>query len=129
MGTPAYMAPEQHLGRPADARTDQFGYCVALYEALYRARPFSGKTRAALQRAVVGGHVDPLPTDRRVPRRVGRILLRGLAARPEDRYPDMAELLRDLAAMQPPRSRRLAYLAAAAAGGLLALGLAQISSC
>lgn len=129
MGTPAYMAPEQHLGRPADARTDQFGYCVALHEALYRARPFSGKTRAALQRAVVGGHVEPFPTDRDVPRRAGRILLRGLSARPENRYPDMHELLRELEAVQPPRSRRLAYAAAAVAGGLLALGLAQIWSC
>jgi hypothetical protein len=123
------MAPEQHLGQPADARTDQFGYCITLYEALYRARPFSGKTRAALQRAVVGGHVDPLPAERGVPRRVGQILRRGLSARPEQRYPDMHELLRELEGMQAPRSRRLAYLAAAAAGGLLALGLAQISSC
>jgi serine/threonine protein kinase len=129
MGTPAYMAPEQHLGRPADARTDQFGYCVALHEALYRSRPFSGKTRAALQRAVVGGHIEPFPTDRDVPKRVGRILLRGLNAQPKDRYPDMHELLHELEGVQPPRSRRLAYLAAAAAGGLLALGLAQISSC
>jgi len=129
MGTPAYMAPEQHLGRPADARTDQFGYSVALYEALYGARPFSGKTRAALQRAVVGGYVEPVPTDRDVPRRVGRVLRRGLAARPEDRYLDMHDLLRELEGIQPHRSRRIAYLAAAAVGGLLALGLAQISSC
>jgi len=129
MGTPAYMAPEQHLGRPADARTDQFGYCVALYEALYRARPFAGKTRAALRRAVVGGHVEPFPTDRSVPRRVGRILRRGLEARPENRYPDMHKLLGELEGIGHHRSRRLAYLAAAAAGGLLALGLAQISSC
>jgi serine/threonine protein kinase len=129
MGTPAYMAPEQHLGRSADARTDQFGFCVALHEALYGTRPFSGKTRAALQRAVVGGHVEPFPSDRDVPRHVSRILLKGLSASPEDRYPDMHELLRELEAMQPRRSRRLAYVAAAAAGGLLALGLAQISSC
>jgi serine/threonine protein kinase len=42
VGTPAYMAPEQHTGSATDARTDQFGFCVALYEALYGERPFGG---------------------------------------------------------------------------------------
>jgi len=52
-GTKAYMAPERHLARPADARSDQFSFCVALYEALYKQRPFTGVDVAALRHAVL----------------------------------------------------------------------------
>jgi serine/threonine protein kinase len=45
IGTPAYMAPEQFLGRRADATSDQFGFCVALHEALWGYAPFGGETQ------------------------------------------------------------------------------------
>ncbi|MBZ0232031.1 MAG: serine/threonine protein kinase, partial [Deltaproteobacteria bacterium] len=51
VGTPRYMAPEQHRGAAVDARTDQFAFGVALYEALYRQRPFAGDTAAELSKA------------------------------------------------------------------------------
>ena len=77
-GTPAYMAPEQFLGRPIDARTDQFAFCVALYEALYGRRPFAGDTVMALGGAVVAGRLIDPPKDSDVPGWIRRNVLRGI---------------------------------------------------
>src|SRR5262249_38524762 len=59
MGTPAYMAPEQMRGAPLDARSDQFSFCVALYEALYGRRPFAGERLFDQYNAIVAGQVRP----------------------------------------------------------------------
>jgi serine/threonine protein kinase len=55
LGTPAYMSPEQILGREVDARTDIFAVCVALFEALAGARPFAGDDVIAVHAAVQAG--------------------------------------------------------------------------
>jgi eukaryotic-like serine/threonine-protein kinase len=61
-GTPAYMAPELLVDLPADARTDQFSFCVALYEALYGFRPFQADSFEELATAIVEGKmVSPPP--------------------------------------------------------------------
>ena len=82
MGTPAYMAPEQFLGTPTDARTDQFSFCVALYEALYGERPFGGNTMFALTTNVVQGKVREAPANANVPLWMRKVLLRGLRSTP-----------------------------------------------
>ncbi|CAN5908521.1 hypothetical protein BH11MYX2_BH11MYX2_11720 [soil metagenome] len=56
-GTPVYMAPEQHLGGAIDARTDQWGFACALYEALYGHRPFSASEGPQLAAVVANGTI------------------------------------------------------------------------
>jgi tetratricopeptide (TPR) repeat protein len=96
IGTPAYMSPEQFRGEPADARTDQFSFCVALYEALYGERPFFGVSLLELTANVVAGRVRPEPVGSRVPRRIRHALLRGMSVDPDVRFPTMTALLTEL---------------------------------
>jgi serine/threonine protein kinase len=93
LGTPAYMSPEQFLGRPADARSDQFCFCVALYEALFGARPFAGRSLEELSRNVVAGTLVEPPPGARVPPRVRKALERGLRVSPAERFESMTALL------------------------------------
>ncbi|MFY0538466.1 protein kinase domain-containing protein [Nannocystis pusilla] len=71
---PGVHVPEQHLGEATDARTDQFSFCVALYEALYGTPPFHGDSMAALATAVLTGEVAEAPRESyaRVPRGCAR---------------------------------------------------------
>jgi formylglycine-generating enzyme required for sulfatase activity len=78
-GTPAYMAPEQFLGKGVDARTDQFAFCVALYEALYAERPFAGDTVVTLADSVTSERIREPPKATTVPVWVRKAILRGLA--------------------------------------------------
>jgi eukaryotic-like serine/threonine-protein kinase len=114
IGTPAYMSPEQFQGLPTDARTDQFSFCVALYEALYGQRPFLGPSLPELAANVVGGKVRPEPSDVRVPAPIRRALLRGLSADPAARFPSMEVLLAELR-YEPAVSGARRFTASAAA--------------
>jgi serine/threonine protein kinase/TolB-like protein/tetratricopeptide (TPR) repeat protein len=117
-GTPSYMAPEQHAGGAIGPATDQFAFCVALYQALYGEHPFGRGSPGETRARVLAGEVAPAPKGSRVPRRLRAALLRGLAVRPDDRWPSMATLVRALerrAASHPAR-----WLAAGAAAVVLA---------
>jgi tRNA A-37 threonylcarbamoyl transferase component Bud32/tetratricopeptide (TPR) repeat protein len=96
LGTPAYMSPEQFQSQPADERSDQFSFCVALYEALYGARPFAGATLEDLASNVVAGKLAAPPAARRVPAWIHKVLERGLRPNPTERYATMDALLVDL---------------------------------
>ena len=111
LGTPAYMAPEQLTGVPVDARTDQFSFCVSLWEALHGERPFAGEALATLTANVLAGRLRPPPPGSRVPERIVKALRRGLALNPAARFPDMPALLAALAPRGTGPSRWLAALA------------------
>ena len=81
-GTPAYMPPEQHLGLPLDARSDQFALCVSLWELLYGERPFAGTNLAALAYNVTRGNRRPAPADVGVPAWIRRAIERGSPSSP-----------------------------------------------
>lgn len=119
LGTPAYMAPEQLARRPVDARTDQFSFCAALYEALYGRRPFEGSSIDELAARISTGQLRPPPRRRGVSATTRRALLRGLAAEPGARFPSMNVLLEELA-RDAGRTWRRALSALAALGVLAA---------
>ncbi|HLT35324.1 MAG TPA: serine/threonine-protein kinase [Enhygromyxa sp.] len=118
IGTPAYMAPEQLEGRSTDERTDQFSFCIALWEALHDERPFPGESPLALWQAMRDGAIRQ-PTTAGIRSTVQRALIRGLELAPERRFPNMAALLAALEHDPAVVRRRLAIgLAAVAALGL-----------
>jgi predicted Ser/Thr protein kinase len=129
MGTPAYMSPEQHRGASIDERSDQFNFCAALYEALYRVRPFAGNTLREVASQVRAGILQKPARGVFVPRHIRRAILRGLAATPEQRWGSLAALLDELERhdVGRPRGPRgvsgFALAAVAACAWALVLGL------
>ncbi len=115
LGTPHYMAPEQFRAKATDARTDQFSFCVALYECLFGHRPFEGETFSELCENTIHGHLNTSPKGA-CSGRVRKAILRGLATHPEKRHASMEALMAELSE-SVFRSHRLAIVVA----GLVAL--------
>lgn len=130
LGTPAYMAPEQHLGLAIDARTDQYSFCVAMYEGLFGVRPFIGDGLSDILDAKRSLRVSEPVGARSVPTAVRAAIIRGMAPDPAERFSSMSELTRALRnavrdATPTPRPRILVWLllAALAAGACATVAL------
>ncbi|HEX7837823.1 MAG TPA: serine/threonine-protein kinase, partial [Kofleriaceae bacterium] len=115
LGTPAYMAPEQWCGGAITPETDQFAYCVALWEALAGERPYRGQSLDELRRQVA---VGPATLDAsRAPRPLRGLLQRGLEPDPARRWPSMNALL---ARLERAARGRVAVAVAAGLGVIAA---------
>jgi eukaryotic-like serine/threonine-protein kinase len=95
LGTPGYMAPEQILGKPVDARSDLYALGAMLFEMLSGVRPFEATAPAEiLARALserppaLGGSPAVIAID--------RVIQRALSRNPDDRYPDAASMAQEL---------------------------------
>jgi tetratricopeptide (TPR) repeat protein len=118
MGTPSYMAPEQHGDEvPLGPPTDQYAFCVALWEGLHGRKPFVGADYRKLFAAKLAGPPRAEGADH-VPPWLDRILDRGLSVDPGARWPSMQDLLAELD--RDPAARRRRVLAGGVGVGLVA---------
>jgi tetratricopeptide (TPR) repeat protein/predicted Ser/Thr protein kinase len=124
VGTPMYMSPELFHAHPADARSDQFSFCVACYEGLFGQHPFSLKGENPTERVLTGGAVLEPPKQTLVPGRLRRVLLKGLSVDPSGRFPSMRSLLHALRDDPWAARKRWAMRAGAAAAALGVIGTA-----
>jgi len=118
LGTPRYMPPEQMTGPDLDARSDQFSFCVALYEALYGMHPLRDGTSVSMLEH--GDKARPPPEGLRIPAAIGRAVLRGLEGDRAKRFASMGALIDQL--VPPPRRAPVRYAGFAIAAVVLVGG-------
>ncbi len=110
IGTLDYIAPEQIEGRPVDGRTDQYGLACVAFECLAGRVPFVRDTDIAIAMA----HLRDAPPSAvelrpELPHEVDAVLARGMAKRPDDRYPTCEAFvvaLRQALGVRPTEERR-----------------------
>ncbi len=124
-GTPRYAAPEQLMGALATAASDQFSFCVALFESLGGGSPYPGSTLTQRRTAMLSGRIEALAA--RVVPEVEAALRRGLQLDPRRRHRSMQALLSAFEAR--PRARTMLAGAAVISFGVFAGWPAAPASC
>ena len=99
LGTPAYMSPEQVLGRPVDGRSDLFSLGIILYELATGVRPFGGEGIHAIFNAIAREKPpDVQAGNPDFPKALSDVIMKCLRKKPEERHADGRELARALRA-------------------------------
>ncbi len=104
-GTPLYMAPEQVVGAPLDARADLYSMGVILYELLTGQAAFSGQSPAEIAMARLS---MPPPDPRELvslPDGLASLVVRCLAQSPSARPPSARAIALELAALRSATPR------------------------
>lgn len=121
-GTPGFMAPELLRGHEADARSDQYSYAVTAFLALTGVMPYPASALASSS-AHLGERRAPWHPG--VRRRIRRVIERGLAPDPDQRYPSLAMMVSALERAAAPRMSRGGAIALGAAAAALAVVVTQ----
>jgi serine/threonine-protein kinase len=94
VGTPNYMSPEQVQGLAIDGRSDQFSLAVIAYEILTGERPFTAEHLSTVVYKIVSE--EPAEAQRinsTLTPQIDAVLRRGLAKKPENRYPNCSSFV------------------------------------
>lgn len=119
VGTPLYMAPEQHRGE-LSPHADQYALSVSLWHALAGVAPFVGDSLVEL--AVAKQRVPPRPRGTAIPRAVWTVLRTGVDPSPLQRHRDLRAWIDALRAASRARPRWHALGAGAALTAVLGVG-------
>ncbi len=92
LGSPIYMSPEQARGDDVDHLADVWAFCVVLYEMVTGRPPFEGKNYNALLYSIIADDPPPITSFGGGDDELWRILRRGLAKDPDQRWASVSEL-------------------------------------